>query len=220
MQFVPVEIVNISQLQRLAGRVRRYWKVAHRLRHILSWSLQECIDELLAIAEACDGKSIFPNPHLEAVIKGFRPWLERRKRDFILLRPNKRRILLKLLALRCWIGDRSIRRLPLLGVNVGVNGLTPWYFSGKQQTTSSHHKDGKLAVLAEADVAGLEPGLELVAHSMALLARADLEQRQRVGRVHRVTAETMALLQITSSHWRRQLLAWYVLLPSCALLLR
>eukprot|EP00949_MAST-11_sp_MAST-11-sp1_P000022 g22.t1 len=110
--LLPPSIVPVPSLLKLAERLRRYWLRAAAEGHILTWTLRDHLEELVAFAHSHAESSMLPNKWLEGEnMRRFANVVEQRERRGILIDPRMRQVLRKLLILRLWIGNRNIRKL-------------------------------------------------------------------------------------------------------------
>ena len=108
-QRIPPELVDTRLVRRLALALRMEHRMARRMRHVLAYSLQDTLDELALVIDRCAPVSIFPNATLERLLPGLRARMAKREKQMALVDPRLRRILLKLFALKAWMGSRPIK---------------------------------------------------------------------------------------------------------------
>ena len=108
-QRIPPELVDCRLVRRLALALRMEHRMARRMRHVLAYSLQDTLDELAVVIDRCAPVSIFPNEALERLLPGLVTRMEKREKQMALVDPRLRRMLLKLFALKAWMGQRPIK---------------------------------------------------------------------------------------------------------------
>jgi hypothetical protein len=80
------------------------YKVEAAEQGALLWlTLEETLQDLLIFHESIAWRTLLPNPALEALLPGLAARLHLREESFVLASTTKRRMLLKLLALRSFI---------------------------------------------------------------------------------------------------------------------
>lgn len=97
-EMMPIDLF-IQRLQMLHDM----WHEAKIQGCILENSLHDIMDDCSSLYDRSKTLSCLPNPILEQHLKDFRKTIEKRELDQALMNPRKRRVLLKLLALRIWI---------------------------------------------------------------------------------------------------------------------
>ena len=108
-QRIPSELVDCRLVRRLALALRMEHRMARRMRHVLAYSLQDTLDELAIVIDRCAPVSIFPNEALERLLPSLVTRMEKREKQMALVDPRLRRMLLKLFALKAWMGQRPIK---------------------------------------------------------------------------------------------------------------
>jgi hypothetical protein len=106
---IPSELVDCRLIRRLALALRMEHRVSRRMRHVLAYSLQDTLDELAVVLDRCAPVSIFPNETLERLLPGLVTRMAKREKQMALVDPRLRRMLLKLFALKAWMGQRPIK---------------------------------------------------------------------------------------------------------------
>jgi len=106
------ECVDILGLEERIRALRRAWLDASSVGSVFTVILSDALEQLLRTHAvmapvALRGKEVWD----KAWISGGREAFMKRERTYKLVPPRKRRIITKLLALKAFIGDRSIRRL-------------------------------------------------------------------------------------------------------------
>lgn len=76
----------------------------------------QATDDVAALADACRHRTYLPNPVLASSLPWVRKRMEQRRKLYALVPEKKRRILIKLLALRSWIGDRVFEKTTAEGM--------------------------------------------------------------------------------------------------------
>lgn len=112
-QLGAPELVDPTILDASARQLRLMWRDARATKHVMAWSLLDAIDELSALADACRRRSYLPNRALTRLLPDLVVRLRRRSERLALVTPTKRRIFIKLLAFRSWIGERVFERIPM-----------------------------------------------------------------------------------------------------------
>lgn len=107
------ELVNVHQLDSTIVQLREFWRQARDAKCVLAWSIMEAMDDVSALVEVCRPVSYLPNPALASMMPAMVARLRRRADRLALVSPQKRRIFLKLLAFRSWIGDRVFERIEM-----------------------------------------------------------------------------------------------------------
>ena len=69
------------------------------------WTLDETLQDLVILYTSVSHRTLLPHPALELELEGLSQSLQRRERELILMPTRKRKMLLKLLALRMFLGD-------------------------------------------------------------------------------------------------------------------
>ncbi len=124
-QAAPPELCDVPALRRELRELEREHRRAVKVRHVLAWSLEEAIDDLAVLADACAPRTLLPNPPLEAQLRQLRLRMDRRAREYALASAKFSRVMLKLYALACFIGDRTLAPAHIPGVNDALFGLAP-----------------------------------------------------------------------------------------------
>ena len=112
--FTQREFLPINELDDHIEVVRQAWSEALTQRHILTDTLRELLEELIAKCEGGRHASILSSGLFnENEANKFSDLVVSRERDMILLDPKIRRVLQKLVSMRMWIGNRKIKSLPM-----------------------------------------------------------------------------------------------------------
>lgn len=110
----PPELVHCPALRAAARQLREDMQLADKAGHVFAWSLQEAMEDCADLAQAASPISALEgNRTLQRTVRDLSRRMRQRRRDFALVDPRKRRILMKLLALRCWLGRRRVAKVPL-----------------------------------------------------------------------------------------------------------
>ena len=92
--------------------LRRECARAAICRHVLTWSLEETVVDLSMLADAAQPTSVIAaNSALRSLLDNFCVRLDQRASVYALTDSRLSRSILKLVALRAWMGDRRISRL-------------------------------------------------------------------------------------------------------------
>lgn len=93
------------------------WSAADLCEGVCGLSLcNQATDDVAALADACRHRTYLPNPVLASSLPWVRKRMEQRRKLYALVPEKKRRILIKLLALRSWIGDRVFEKTTAEGM--------------------------------------------------------------------------------------------------------
>jgi hypothetical protein len=107
VQLTPPNVLQVDDLKPIEEKVRRAVDEAHAHESPLYISLRRMVEDLesLRIEAQCNGLNIQSEAKEHLLSGTFRQRLETRAHDLALVPPNRRRVLLKLLALRTVLGD-------------------------------------------------------------------------------------------------------------------
>ena len=115
---LPLQFVDTPQLRLRARLLHRECARAALCRHVLCWSLEETVADLATLADEAQRHSLIPkNPDLASLLDGFGVYLQQRVNFYAFTDSRISRTILKLSALRAWMGGRRIARLHIPGVN-------------------------------------------------------------------------------------------------------
>lgn len=104
----PRELIPVHLVRQRALELRDSWNLARKTRHVLAWSLRDVMDELADVIEMAAPVTVFPNPELEAAMDFLAERCKQRDRVLALCSMKMRHIFIKVLALKCWMGERNI----------------------------------------------------------------------------------------------------------------
>eukprot|EP00743_Colponemidia_sp_Colp-15_P004559 GILK01004914.1.p1 GENE.GILK01004914.1~~GILK01004914.1.p1 ORF type:complete len:1216 (-),score=339.13 GILK01004914.1:312-3959(-) len=106
------ELVRLDLLRYMLKLLKRHYSAAQEENHLLQFTLLDLLEELADLYQNCKERSLLPNPMLEACLEDFSKVISRRFKEQMLMSKRKRRILLKLLALRYMTNGRSWAFVP------------------------------------------------------------------------------------------------------------
>ena len=101
--------VDPLPLHDIIAKVERFVNAAADAGSLLWPTLDECMQDLVILYGTVERRTLLPNPALEALLPEFAERILEREAMFILTRATKRRILLKLLAMRCFLMAPAVR---------------------------------------------------------------------------------------------------------------
>lgn len=154
-QFGIPELVDTTVLDATVTQLRRMWRDARDSGSIMAWSLVDAMDRLAALSERCRHKSYLPNPQLSELLPAMVRRLRRRSERLALVSPQIRRIFLKLMAFRSWIGDRVFERVAM-GSSQGTDAR---YYFNPFMVTSEPPTLGALSVMTPSDLLRAMPSI-------------------------------------------------------------
>lgn len=88
--------------------LQKHFHDASRLRHVLAWSLLDTVDDLAADCAESRQRSLIMLKGAPTLIRYLRRRLDKRHEELALMQPVRARLLLKLYAVRCFIGSRTL----------------------------------------------------------------------------------------------------------------
>eukprot|EP00742_Colponemidia_sp_Colp-10_P005859 GILJ01006270.1.p1 GENE.GILJ01006270.1~~GILJ01006270.1.p1 ORF type:complete len:1218 (-),score=254.12 GILJ01006270.1:320-3973(-) len=106
------ELVRLDLLRYMLKLLKRHYSAAQEENHLLQFTLLDLLEELADLYQNCKERSLLPNPMLEACLEDFSKVISRRFKEQMLMSKRKRRILLKLLALRYMTNGRTWAFVP------------------------------------------------------------------------------------------------------------
>eukprot|EP00163_Fabomonas_tropica_P009156 TRINITY_DN18955_c0_g1_i1.p1 TRINITY_DN18955_c0_g1~~TRINITY_DN18955_c0_g1_i1.p1 ORF type:complete len:984 (-),score=280.49 TRINITY_DN18955_c0_g1_i1:15-2909(-) len=92
--------------------IDEYRRKARKEGLMVEGSLDSILEDLVVLYNYIHQNSILPFPPLESALPHFRQRLDAREYDMLLVPPEKRRMLLKLLCIRAWFNGRKIKKMP------------------------------------------------------------------------------------------------------------
>eukprot|EP00164_Ancoracysta_twista_P010446 GFYU01015757.1.p1 GENE.GFYU01015757.1~~GFYU01015757.1.p1 ORF type:complete len:799 (+),score=159.78 GFYU01015757.1:384-2780(+) len=132
---ISPEFVKLDELEDIIDEVHDCWADAKLLEHQLETKLHDILVDLVALVRIVEPRSFLPNDHLEEHLGPFRRRLDQRELDLILVPPRNRSLLLKLLAVRAFIGDR---RFPKTKVWLQPSFAQPLRQASLERVTEKH----------------------------------------------------------------------------------
>jgi hypothetical protein len=103
------QFVHEDALKEMMRLLREHYMLLYSENHPLQYTVLEQLDSLEFLRKQVAYQTLLPNKKLEANFETFVKVIQRRWREQILMTPLKRRILLKLLTLGMFLGNRKAR---------------------------------------------------------------------------------------------------------------
>ena len=97
------ELVDPIPLIRLIGELERYRELAEAERSLLFATIDEVLHDLVIALNSIEDYTLLPNPELQALLSAFNDRIRDRRAELVLMKPIRQRLLLKLLAVRCFL---------------------------------------------------------------------------------------------------------------------
>lgn len=104
----PLELIDLDELRSELKEMSKCFEEAREERHILRYTLQDCMEDVQATVDECENLAMFPNTKLSLVVPALRTELDHQSEVHALVAPRSRRWIRKLEALRLFrIGYRG-----------------------------------------------------------------------------------------------------------------
>lgn len=208
-QSSPPELVWVAPLDTRAVALRDSWKAARLAKSPLAEPLREAAEDVAALADELRSVTWLPRPWLQRAVEWVVPILARRAHDLALVPPRRRRLLFKLLAVRCWIGSRSFLRLSLSDAAAAARSEeVEWarlrlrqHSDRSSSATIPSHTRSKWDTLAVARALTAEVVASMSGHELLRALPAILGGDTS-------SPEAMTLLLTARARWRRVLAMW------------
>ena len=187
----PLLLVDAAALEAARASLQRPFANLLAVRHVLAPDLAEAFDEAGSLAAAARGAASFANHILfegpPLLLPWFRRRLDQRAREFALVSPTKARALLKLLALRAFVGARTFRPFYIPGYN-DQHFLSP-RFGGKAEIAGA----GTGTVRADGSLVASELAADFSAADAAEALAAEAQDRRDREAIERKLDEVLSL---------------------------
>lgn len=104
----PLELINIDELRTELKSMSACFHEARQMKHILRFTLQDCMEDVQAAVDECESLAMFPNAKLSRVLPSLRAQLDHHAEVHALVAPRSKRWLRKLESMRLFrVGYRG-----------------------------------------------------------------------------------------------------------------